>query len=173
MDASQRSPPNRLVRPCFSKLPSVSTASNAPSDFRLVLHDNLSDSYELSKVLLAKAGFDGKLQLLTSAWERVLGYGREELKGKTLFQLMWFNQRSADAAAAAILDELDMGPVEMRVRCRNGQGKRLRLHRLYDRDEHMMYIVAEEIPAERAGVRVGVISARTERRVAVRMPGQA
>lgn len=172
MDASQRSPPNRPARPCFSKLPSVSTASNAPSDFRLVLHDNLSDSYELSKVLLAKAGFDGTLQLLTSAWERLLGYGREEFKGKTLLHLMWSNRRSAAAAAAAILDELNMASVAVRLRCRNGRGKCLKLHRLYDRDEHMMYIVAEEIPAERAGLRVGVISARAERRGAVRMPGQ-
>jgi hypothetical protein len=95
-------------------MPLVSTASSCPIDFRLVLHDNLSDSYELSRVLLAKAGFDGTLQLLTSAWERELGYAREELKGKTLFQLMWSNQRSAAAAVAAILDELDIGPVDVR-----------------------------------------------------------
>ena len=62
----------------------MSTASRCPSDFRLVFHDSLSDSYELSKVLLATADFDGTLQLLTSGWERVLGYGREELEGKTL-----------------------------------------------------------------------------------------
>jgi PAS domain-containing protein len=149
----------------------MSTASDAPIDFRLVLHKNLSDSYELSKVLLAKAGFDGTLQLLTSAWERVLGYGREEFKGKTLLHLLWSNQRSAAAAAAAILDERNMGPVDLRVRCRNGRGKCLTLHRLYDKDEHVMYIVAEETPAERLGARVGVISARKERRAAVRLPG--
>ena len=148
----------------------MSTASDCPIDFRLVLHDTLSESYELSKVLLAKAGFDGTLQLLTSAWEHFLGYRREEFTGKTLFDLMW-SRRSAATAVAAILDELDMGPVDLRVRCGNGRGKGLTLHRLYDRDEHMMYIVAEEIPAERAGVRVGVISARGERRAAVRMPG--
>ena len=124
----------------------MSTASSGPIDFRLVLHDNLSDSYELSRVLLAKADFDGTLQLLTSAWERVLGYGREEFKGKTLFQLMWSNPRSAAAAVAAILDELHMGPVDLRVRCSNGRGKGLTLHRLYDKDERMMYIVAEESP---------------------------
>jgi PAS domain S-box-containing protein len=127
-------------------MPPVSTASSCPIDFRLVLHDNLSDSYELSRVLLAKADFDGTLQLLTSAWERLLGYGREELKGKTLFQLMWSNPRSAAAAVAAILDELNMGPVDLRVRCRNGLGKCLTLHRLHDKDEHMIYIVAEESP---------------------------
>jgi PAS domain S-box-containing protein len=143
----------------------VSTASSCPIDFRLVLHDNLSDSYELSRVLLAKADFDGTLQLLTSAWERELGYAREELKGKTLFQLMWSNQRSAAAAVAAILDELDMGPVDLRVRCGNGRGKCLTLHRLYDRDRHTMYIVAEESPGSLLGV---LLPKHEERRTAAR-----
>jgi hypothetical protein len=139
-------------------------ASSHPSDFRLVLHDSLSDSYEMSKVLLARASFDGTLQLLTSGWERVLGYGRGEINGKTLLQLMWCNARNAAAAVAAILDRLNMEPVDLRVRCRNGLGKCLRLYRQYDRDEHMMYIVAEEAPPNAAGVR----RRREERRSAGR-----
>ena len=125
------------------------SAASRPTDFRLVVHDHLSDSYELSRVLLATADFDGKLQLLTSAWEELLGFGREALKGKTLSQLMWCNPRSAATAVDAILDEHDMGPVELRLRCRNGLGKCLTLHRLYDAQEKMMYVVAVEIPARR------------------------
>jgi PAS domain S-box-containing protein len=142
----------------------MSIAASCPIDFKLVLHDRLSDSYEMSKVLLARAGFDGTLQLLTSGWERVLGYRREEFKGKTLFQLMWSNPRSATAAVAAILDKLDMAPVDLRVRCRDGLGKCFRLHRQYDRHDHMMYIVAEETPETSAAV----IPDREERRAAVR-----
>jgi PAS domain-containing protein len=119
----------------------------------------------LSKVLLAKAGFDGTLQLLTAAWERVLGYGRDEFSRKTLLQLMWSDERSAAVAVAAILDPLNMGAVDLRLRCRNGQGKRLRMHRLYDRREHMMYIVAEEVHDNAAA---GVIHAHAERRSAMR-----
>lgn len=145
----------------------MSTASVCPGDFRLILHDNLSDSYELSKVLLAKAGLDGTLQLLTAAWERLLGYGRGEFSGKTLLQLMWSDQRSAAVAVAAILDPLNMGAVDLRLRCRNGRGKRLRMHRLYDRREQMMYIVAEEVDDH---VVTGVIHARAERRSAERHP---
>jgi hypothetical protein len=130
-------------------------ASNPPSDFRLVLHDQLSDSYEQTKVLLAKAGFDGTLQLLTSGWERVLGYGRRELDAKTLFQLMGSDRRSVASVVQRILDTLDMRPVMLRVRCRNGLGKCFRLHRLYDRQERMMYIVAEETPQNRTGVIAG------------------
>ncbi|HXJ50322.1 MAG TPA: PAS domain-containing protein [Burkholderiales bacterium] len=152
----------------LSMLPVVSTASNGPLDLRLVLHDTLSDSYESSGVLLAKAGFDGTLQLLTSAWERALGYRRGEFKGKTLLDFMWSNARSAAAAAAAIMDELNMSPVGLRLRCKNGSGKSLTLHRLYDNDERTMYIVAEEPPAERVGARLGVICAREERRAHAR-----
>ena len=73
----------------------MSTAASNPRDLSLVLRDNLSDSYEASQVLLASAGFDGKLQLLTSGWERVLGYGREKLRGKSLLQLLAGNTSAA------------------------------------------------------------------------------
>jgi hypothetical protein len=129
----------------------MSVAAGCPIDFRLVLHESLSDGYEMSKVLLAKAGFDGTLQLLTSGWERTLGYKRTEFNGKTLYHLMWSNHRRAAAAVAAILDEVSASPVDVRVRCRDGLGKGFRLHRLYDRHERMMYILAEEVPANPAG----------------------
>ena len=142
----------------------MSAAASRPIDFRLVLHDSLSLSYELSEVLLARAGFDGTLQLLTSGWERVLGYGRQEFGGKTLRDLMWSDRRCAAGAVAAILDKTDMGPVDLRLRCRDGLGKCFRLHRHYDRYEHMMYIVAEETAAKPAAAR----AARAERRAALR-----
>ena len=122
----------------------MSAALCCPANFTLVFHNSLSDSYELSQVLLATADFDGTLQLLTSGWERALGYGREELEGTTLADLLWSDRRNAAAAVAAILDQLDMSLVDLRVRCRNGVGKCLRLHRRYDKHEQVMYIVAEE-----------------------------
>ena len=142
----------------------MSASSRCPRDFRLVFHDSLSDSYELSQVLLATADFDGTLQLLTSGWERVLGYGREELEGKTLADLLCSGRRGAARTVTAILDPLNMGPVALRVRCRSGAGKCFRLHRLYDKQERMIYIVAEETPSAPAAVR-----AQAERRVAVRL----
>ncbi len=139
-------------------------AASRPCDFRLILHDSLSDSYELSKVLLAKASFDGTLELLTSGWERVLGYSRRELNARTLFQLMWSDRRGAAAAVSAILDTVDARPVMLRVRCRDGLAKCFRLHRLHDRDERRVYIVAEEMPQNRTGV----IAGGSERRTGVR-----
>ena len=142
----------------------MSMASGCPRDFRLVFHESLSDGYEMSNVLLAKAGFDGKLNLLGSAWERVLGFGHGELRGKTLLQLMWSNPRNAAAAVAAILGRMDRGPVDLRLRCRDGRGKGLRLHRRYDRSEQMIYIVAEEIPANPTPA----VPGREERRTTAR-----
>ena len=122
----------------------MGTATNRPGNFTLVLRDNLSDSYELSQVLLAVAAFDGTLQLLTSGWERMLGYGREELRSKTFQQLLECGECDVAAAVAAILDRGDARPVQLRMRHRNGLTKAFRLHRRYDADEQLMYLVAEE-----------------------------
>jgi PAS domain S-box-containing protein len=125
----------------------MARAANSEPDLRLVLHDTLSDSYEMSRVLLARAGRDGTLELLTAGWRQVLGYGRDELGGHTLLKLMWSNRRTTARAVAAILDESDLAPVVVRIRCRNGRAKRFRLHRHYHRTERRIYIVAEEIAA--------------------------
>ena len=120
-----------------------------PGDFTLLVEPTLSDSYELSKVLLATADFQGTMQLLTSGWERSLGYARQELNGKTLGALMGAGRGGAAGAVAAILDRLTARPVHLSLRCRDGVEKSFRLHRRYDRHEDMMYLVAEETVAER------------------------
>jgi hypothetical protein len=117
---------------------------SCPLDFRLVFHHSLSDSFEFSKVLLASADFDGKLQLLTSGWERALGYSRDEFSDKTLLQLMGCDGPGVAAAVAAILDKLTQEPVNLTLRCRDGLGKRFKLHRHYDAQEEVMYLLAEE-----------------------------
>lgn len=125
-------------------------------DLRLVLHDRLPDCYELSRVLLAVADRDGTLQLLTSGWERSLGYGRAELKTKTLRQLMGAEGAAGAAAAAvlAILDRRTAGSVDVLLHDRTGLAKRFRLHRHFDQEEKRMYIVAEECADALPGSRV-------------------
>lgn len=115
-----------------------------PVDFTLVVHVSPGDTYEWSKVLLARAHFNGTLELLTAAWERVLGYGRHEIKGKTLCQLMGSSPAAAAEGVAAILDERNPEPVDLNVRCRDGRAKCLTLHRRFAPHERMVYIVAEE-----------------------------
>ena len=112
-----------------------------PDDFQLAVLATPGITFEWSKVLLARAHFNGTLELLTAAWERVLGYGREEFAGKTLHELM----RSAKPSpiVAAILSRTTE-PVDLTLHTKDGQPKRLRLHRRYDKDDLKIFIVAEE-----------------------------
>ena len=116
--------------------------NDKPTDLSLAVHVTPGDTYESSQVLLAKASLNGTFKLLTAAWERVLGYGREEIAGKTLGKLMRSGQPAT--VVAAILDEGNADPVELTLRCRGGAAKRFRLHRRFDDYLREMFIVAEE-----------------------------
>ena len=118
--------------------------TKTPLDFALAHQISPGDTYEWSNVLLAKANFDGTLEFQTAAWERLLGYGRYEFKGKTLCQLMDSDKKAAAGAVAAILDERDMAPVDVKLHCRGGKTRLLRLHRRVDAYTHSVFIVAEE-----------------------------
>jgi PAS domain-containing protein len=91
---------------------------------------------------LAKATLQGTLELLTAAWERSLGYGREEITGKRLSTLLL--SAGPAAVVAAILDERSADPVELTLRCRDGDTKQFRLHRRFDDYSPAVFIVAEE-----------------------------
>jgi hypothetical protein len=119
-----------------------------PTDLILAVLVTPGDTYEWSQVLLARARFDGTLELLTAAWEQALGYARQEFTGKTLGNLM----RSARPAAvvAAILDENSAAPVDLTLSCRSGAAKRFRLHRRVDDYLREVFIVAEERPSSLA-----------------------
>lgn len=142
-------------------------ATRCPADLKLVLHHSHSESYEMSKLLLARASAEGTLQLLTCGWERALGYRRDELTAKTLMQLMAFDKHSAAAAVVAILDERDLRPVGLRLLCGNGIAKGFKLHRHYDRHARTMYILAEETAAAPAAVTREEDRRFSERRSAV------
>jgi hypothetical protein len=133
----------------------MNTFSNRPLDFRLLVQVNPLDAYEWSKVLLARADAAGTLELLTIAWERVLGYGRREFGGKTLCQLlMWSNRAAAAEVVSAILDERSFGPVDLTLRCRDDAAKSFRLHRRIDAHAHRVFILAQETAGRRSSDRL-------------------
>jgi hypothetical protein len=113
-----------------------------PADLALSVRVTPGDTYEWSKVLLARARFTGTLELLTSAWEKVLGYGRHEFAGMTLGELV--HSGSTQAIVAAILEEAGPKPVDVTLACRDGETKRFRLHRRFDDYRREVFIVAEE-----------------------------
>jgi hypothetical protein len=118
-----------------------------PMDLKVAMHVTAGDTYEWSKVLLARASLSGTLELLTAAWERVLGYGRHELQGRTLRELMGADEDAAAEVVVAILDDRTIDPVDVTLLSRAGDAKSLRLHRRLDEYGSRIMIVAEEDPA--------------------------
>lgn len=116
---------------------------------KLAVRLHPEDSYEWASILLARTGTDGTLELLTAAWERLLGYGRRELEGKALSELLAAD-RDADGpiarAVAAVFDERSMASVDLTLRCRSGARKALTLHRRLHASTHTIYIVGEAAP---------------------------
>jgi hypothetical protein len=138
------------------------TEPSHPVDLTLAVYVSPGDTYEWSKVLLARTNANGSLELLTAAWERVLGYGRQEFVGKTLRQLMRSSKEAAARTVAAILDEQNMDPVDLIVRSRGGEAKCLRLHRRHDAYTRKMFIVAEETAASESSQVPGHGAVRTD-----------
>ncbi len=144
-DAKQRGP----YRVRMEKIRHANS-SVRPDDLQVKVLVN-GHAYEWSNILLAKVRFSGTFELMTSAWERLLGYARHEFAEKTLRQLMGLKEHIPITVVAAILDERNPAPVDLKVYSRSGQIKNLRLHRRFDPDERAVYILAEEASPRRDG----------------------
>ena len=119
-------------------------SSNAPDDLRLSVFVSPGRTYRRSNILLARAHFSGTLEFLTAAWGKLLGYETHEFAGKTLRHLIGIATPVSARAVDAILDEMNLAPVNLSLRCRDGRIKGLKLHRRFDPHERRMYIVADE-----------------------------
>lgn len=115
--------------------------TSSPADLRLSVRFS-GATYEQSTVLLARAHLSGTMELLTSAWGKLLGYSGQDFAGKTFREFLRAG-RPVDAVAA-LLDERSPEPLELKVCCRKGHIKNLRLHRRFDPQDGMVYFVAEE-----------------------------
>jgi hypothetical protein len=97
-------------------------------------------------VLLALVRRSGSFELLTAAaWGRALGYVPSELSGKSLRELMAHEQCAAARALAALIDEDDVRPLEVTLRCKDERRKCFRLYRRFDPYEQALFIVADDV----------------------------
>jgi hypothetical protein len=103
-----------------------------------------------SGVMLARIRKSGMLELLTAAaWARALGYLPDELSGKSLRALMALEKRTAAEVVAALLDEEDIQPLEVTLRCKDGRRKCFRFYRRFDPYEQAVFVVADEVSEAR------------------------
>ncbi|MFQ6044855.1 MAG: PAS domain S-box protein [Gemmatimonadales bacterium] len=94
------------------------------------LFSNSFDSafFELSRVLLCIAGYDGYFKRLNAAWEKTLGYAREELLAKPWMEFVHPEDREATAATAKQIIERgeEVIDFEHRFRAKDGSYRALR-----------------------------------------------
>ena len=125
------------------------------NDMKLPVLVSLADRYERSRMLLATANSDGTIELLTHAWEPLLGYGRRELEGKALGVLVAAERRldcGRERIVAALFERGSAASVDVTLRCQGGRRQSLTLHRRLDGATGTIYIVGEKSAVHRASV---------------------
>jgi PAS domain-containing protein len=121
------------------------------ADLILVLGVSPGKTGAQSKVMLARVRRSGKFELLTAAaWARALGYLPDELSGKSLRELMQLETRASREVVTALLDEEDVQPLEITLRCKDERRKCFRLYRRFDPYEQAVFVVADEVAEERS-----------------------
>jgi hypothetical protein len=119
-------------------------------DLVLVLCSSPGRTCEKSGLMLARVRPSGIFELLSAAaWARTLGYTPDELAGKALSALMPLEASAANQVVAALVDRDDFRPLDITLRCKDGQRKRFRFHRRFDAHQDAMYLVADDIPEDR------------------------
>lgn len=112
----------------------------------LLLRARPGRKYAGSGVMLARVRRSGLFELLTAeAWARALGYPPGELSGKSLCELMALDPAAGATVVAALLDEHDVRPLEITLRCKDQKRKSFRLYRRFDAWEGAIFVVADDV----------------------------
>ena len=101
---------------------------------------------ETTQVMMARVHSSGIFELLSAAaWAEALGFGLEELRGKTLSELIPLGKPAAGQVVAALLDKKDAQPLHVTLRCKDERRKSFRFHRRFDPYQDAIYVVADEV----------------------------
>jgi PAS domain S-box-containing protein len=101
-------------------------------------------AYLQSGVCLARLDPRGWFVLLSSAWQPVLGFGREELHGRGLLELLPpADRRRGEAALRRILNPAEADPLDLELCRKDGSPQPMRWYRRFDPYDATLFIVAE------------------------------
>jgi PAS domain-containing protein len=90
------------------------------------------------EVCLACLHVNGRLELITGEWERLLGYPRAALHGMPLARLL------PAADVRRLLDPDEHEPIEVQARMRDGTPRHLRVYRRFEaRAPSALYLACE------------------------------
>lgn len=102
--------------------------------------------FDMSLDLLSVAGFDGYFQQLNPAWERALGWTRQELMDTPWRDFVHAEDRPSTAEAALRLERGEtIANFENRFRCRDGSYRWLSWKAFPSLDDGCIYAIARDI----------------------------
>ena len=137
----------------------MSTASrfNPPTE------DDLREFLDLSIDMLCIAGIDGYFKHLNPAWERTLGYSKEELLSRPYVDFVHPEDREAAIAEAnSLAAGRDTFIFENRFRCKDGSYKWLRWTGAVRAEKGVIYAIARDVsPRKREEARLAAQHAVT------------
>ena len=102
--------------------------------------------FTLSIDMLCIAHFDGHFKRLNPAWEATLGFSREELQSKPMFDFVHPDDRERTLEQNRLVRSGDRAlGFENRYRCKDGSYKWLLWNALADHDHQVIFSVARDI----------------------------
>lgn len=134
--------PSRAVRPPASLLPLTDL------DNIVIACRKPYPAYERLDLLLARFGRTGRFEVLSAAWERVLGYGRAELDGRPLFELIVLPRRSARRLILMLLDESEPCPIAFSLSRKDGTQVPLQWYRRFDAYDARVFIAGDPLAGD-------------------------
>lgn len=87
--------------------------------------------YRRSAVCLACLHLDGRFELLSDAWERLLGFTPAELDGRSIFTLLPPG-RAGRRALRRLIDMRQPEPLSLSLHCKDTSAVTLQLYRRFD-----------------------------------------
>jgi PAS domain S-box-containing protein len=111
------------------------------------LHDRF---FDLSIDMLCIAHFDGHFSRLNPAWEKALGFSREELQSRPMFEFVHPDDRERTLEQNRKVRSGGQAiEFENRYRCKDGSYRWLRWNATADLAHQLIYSVARDITAAR------------------------
>lgn len=113
------------------------------ADVSKFLHDRF---FDLSVDMLCIADFSGYFQKLSAAWERTLGFTREELRSKRMFEFVHPDDRERTLEQNRIVRSGEQARgFENRYVCKDGSYRSFRWNAIADLDHQLIYSLARDI----------------------------
>jgi PAS domain S-box-containing protein len=112
--------------------------------------EELDKFFTMSLDMLCIAGNDGYFKRLNPAWEKTLGYTREELLARPWVEFIHEDDRAASAAQASNLERgHDLVSFENRFRCRDGSYRWLLWTATFDPAGQRIYAIGRDVTERR------------------------